>query len=90
MASKQESEEKPVSFGFKMDNMSKAEKNNILHEAYQFLVKKYIPKEARKKQSKAKKEAENDIDDLSRAATPGGPAEDEVIDSAIDFSHLHT
>ena len=82
---------KPVSFGFKMDNMSMAEKNNILHEAYQWLVKKYIPKESRKKKKKSMEADSIDYDDLTpRAVTPVAPEEEEPIDSAIDFSHLHT
>ena len=83
-------EEKPaLSFGFKMDDMSMAEKNNILHEAYQFLVKRYIPKDQRKKKSSTTKpktieksettteEVETNVDEV-------------VIDSTLDFSHLST
>ena len=70
---------------FRMESLSIAEKNNVLHESYQFLVKKYIPKEHRSKkksrEEKAKAEAE--------AAQAEVEAVPEVVDSAIDFSHLN-
>lgn len=61
-----------------METLTVAEKTNILHESYQFLVKKYVPKEERAKM-KAEKEAEADADQ--------NYVEDK-IDSALDFSHL--
>lgn len=59
--------------------MSTAEKTNILHEAYQFLVKKYVPKDERKRMKAEQSAAKDQIDDLP-----------DQVDSALDFSHLHT
>ena len=82
-------DDKPLSFGFKMDDMSMAEKNNILHEAYQFLVKRYIPKDQRKKKSSTTKPKE--AIEKSEPEEPLAAKVEEaevVIDSALDFSHL--
>ena len=74
-----EDEDETSGYSLRMENLSTAEKTNILHEAYQFLVKKYVPKEERQRM-KAEKEAESDT---AVADLP------EKIDSALDFSHLH-
>ena len=82
-------EEKPaLSFGFKMDDMSMAEKNNILHEAYQFLVKRYIPKDQRKKKSSTTKPKTIEKSETTEEVEIN--VDDVVIDSSLDFSHLST
>ena len=86
-------DDKPTSFGFKMDDMSMAEKNNILHEAYQFLVKRYIPKEQRKKKSsttKPKSTEKTEEVEVEEEKPSAAIEDDAVIDSALDFSHLST
>ena len=40
-------------YSYKWENLTKAEQNQCLHESYQFLVKKYIPKAERKKLKEA-------------------------------------
>jgi len=82
-------EEKPaLSFGFKMDDMSMAEKNNILHEAYQFLVKRYIPKDQRKKKSSTTKPKTIEKSETTEEVETN--VDEVVIDSSLDFSHLST
>ena len=63
--------------------MTKAEQNNALHESYQFLIKKFISKEERKKM----KEAKDAQAQAAMAVSAFGFGE--PIDSTIDFSHLN-
>ena len=63
--------------------MTKAEQNNALHESYQFLIKKFISKEERKKM----KEAKDAQAQAAMAVSAFGFGE--AIDSTIDFSHLN-
>ena len=73
-------EDRP-STGRRSDRMSMAEKINNLHEAYQFLVKKYIPDDHLSMDSEAEK--------IKAAAKPKEDEPSNPTDSYIDFSHLH-
>ena len=85
-ASKGEEDEKEEEldlFSFKWEHLTKAEQNNALHESYQFLIKKFISKEERKKMKEAKDQAAKAA--MAAAAFQIVP---ETVDSHIDFSHL--
>ena len=77
-------------YSYKWEHLTKAEQNNALHESYQFLIKKFISKEERKKMKDAKdaKAAEAMASTLS-AFGFGGGGDAESMDSKIDFSHLN-
>lgn len=68
-------EEEVNLYALRMETLTVAEKTNILHESYQFLVKKYVPKDERDRMKAEKEAAEESY------------LEDK-IDSALDFSHL--
>ena len=86
-------------YSYKWENLTRAEQNQCLHESYQFLVKKYIPKDQRKKSSEksSSKEQKPVKETASKAEEPKPPEPEEswtgepvpeTIDSALDFSHL--
>ena len=71
-------------YSYKWEHLTKQEQNNALHESYQFLIKKYISKEERRKMKEMK--------DAQAAAAQAAAAffpEPEAVDSHIDFSHLN-
>ena len=70
-------------YSYKWEHLTKAEQNNALHESYQFLIKKFISKEERKKM----KEAKDAQAQAAMAVSAFGFGE--AIDSKIDFSHLN-
>ena len=70
-------------YSYKWEHLTKAEQNNALHESYQFLIKKFISKEERKKM----KEAKDAQAQAAMAVSAFGFGE--AIDSTIDFSHLN-
>ena len=87
-------------YSFKWENLTRAEQNQCLHESYQFLVKKYIPKDQRKKsqeKSSSREQKPTKKETASKAEEPLPPEPEvswngepvpETIDSALDFSHL--
>lgn len=86
-------------YSYKWENLTRAEQNQCLHESYQFLVKKYIPKRERKKMKEEKEgKAKENSSNISQPETVpeeplvawNGEVIPDVIDSGIDFGHLRS
>ena len=72
--------------GRRSDKLSTAEKINNLHEAYQFLMKKYAPPEER--ECKANESQKWSAAAAAAVQMDGCEEPSSSTDSYIDFSHL--